>query len=441
MRMLNQVDPDAQKTQKASPSRRRSLLRDESGQSLVVVVIAMFTIIAFAAMAIDLSAWYQKHHQAQVAADSAALAAANCEASGKCNDATATQTAVSYAATNSGVTIPSNDVTIANKTVTVTTPLPAPSFFAAAVSGAFGNTKQTAVAKASWATYGTACGSGGNPRCAFIFANDNSCSGAGVTITTNGSSASLTGSVISNSNISWSSAGTPASTAYATENVNCGGANGSDWSGKTTYTVSPYWPNDWPINYANVYPPCGTGLTYQCTGPGGTPSYCTKAAANFGSASGYTAFSTTSQFYCAYGTSTNYKDPTTWNGTINVTSGFTASTSTFIGGTISISSTLSLGPYSGSNLLAWATGTADSSTTCSANAVDLEGSGNSGTISGDLFAPNGGACVNIGGNEAYSGFIQANDVVYSSHGTDTGKGPITSSSGGDPAPPSDSLSG
>jgi Flp pilus assembly protein TadG len=396
----------------------------------------MFVIIAVAAMAVDLSTWYQKHHRAQVSADAAALAAANCEASGSCNNTTGTQTAVNYVATNSGVTIPSTDVSIANQTVTVTTPLPAPSFFAAAVSSLFGNTTQTAVAKASWKIAGPNCSSTGG-RCAFIFANDNSCTGPGVVISTSGSSGAVTGTVISNSGISWSASGNPGGTAYATENVNCGGATGSSWASKSTYSVSSYWPNDWPINYANIYSACGTGLSVACTGPYGTPSYCT-AASSTGFGGSNTAL-TGNQFYCAYGSGTP-ANPASWNGTISVPSTFTGTNATFIGGTITISTKASFGPYTGSKLLAYATGTGDSST-CSADAISLTGDGNSGTVSGDVFAPNGGACVNIGGNETYSGFIQAYDVWYSSNGNDTGDGPLTSSTGGDPAPPEDSLTG
>lgn len=399
----------------------------------------MFVIIAIAAVAIDLSSWYQKHHRAQVSADAAALAAANCEAAGTCNNTTGTQTAVNYVKTNSGVTIPTNDVQIANQTVTVTTPLPSSSFFAAAVSALFGNTTQTAVARASWKIAGSNCTTTGG-RCAFIFANDNSCSGPGVTIQTSGSSGAVTGTVISNAGISWSASGNPGGTAYATENVNCGGATGSNWAGKTTYSVSPYWPNDWPINYANIYSACGTGMSFACTGPSGTPSYCTVAAVSPNGNFGGTGVALTgNQFYCAVGTGTA-SNPATWNGSITIPSSFTGTNATFIGGTISISTKASVSPYTGSALLAYATGSGDSST-CSANAISLTGDGNTGTVSGDVFAPNGGACVNIGGNETYSGFIQAYDVWYSSNGNDTGDGPITSSSGGDPSPPVDSLTG
>ncbi len=56
----------------------RRLLSDESGQSLVVVVSSMTVLLGVAAFGIDAATWMAKHHQAQVVADSAALAAAQC---------------------------------------------------------------------------------------------------------------------------------------------------------------------------------------------------------------------------------------------------------------------------------------------------------------------------------------------------------------------------
>ncbi|HWD86156.1 MAG TPA: pilus assembly protein TadG-related protein [Solirubrobacteraceae bacterium] len=57
----------------------------QSGQALIITALAMTLVLVISAFAIDLATWYQKHHQAQVAADSAALAAANCLANGKTN--------------------------------------------------------------------------------------------------------------------------------------------------------------------------------------------------------------------------------------------------------------------------------------------------------------------------------------------------------------------
>jgi Flp pilus assembly protein TadG len=111
-------------------SRFRNRVDDERGQTLILVVAAMVVIIAMAAFAVDVAGWYQKRHQAQVSADSAALAAANCLAYQKCGSTTtggdAYTTATNYASTNG---IPASSVTIGGGYVTVTTSTTAPGSF------------------------------------------------------------------------------------------------------------------------------------------------------------------------------------------------------------------------------------------------------------------------------------------------------------------------
>ena len=51
----------------------RRLRSEESGQSLILVSLAMTVALGFSAISIDVAGWYQKHHEAQVVADSAAL--------------------------------------------------------------------------------------------------------------------------------------------------------------------------------------------------------------------------------------------------------------------------------------------------------------------------------------------------------------------------------
>jgi hypothetical protein len=122
-------------------------LRDEErGQALILVVVSMVVIFGMAAFAIDVAGWYQKHHQAQVSADAAALAAANCLATKSCSSTAANgdayNTAASYAATNG---VPAQSVTIGGGYVTVTTSTAAPLAFA----GGFGlhpNVSASAVA-------------------------------------------------------------------------------------------------------------------------------------------------------------------------------------------------------------------------------------------------------------------------------------------------------
>jgi hypothetical protein len=91
----------------------------------------MFVVLAMSAFSIDLATWYQKRHQAQVAADAAALAAANCLANGKttgdCKSATDTTDAINVAsniASSNGVPLNSTaqvNVNTVAHTVTVVT--------------------------------------------------------------------------------------------------------------------------------------------------------------------------------------------------------------------------------------------------------------------------------------------------------------------------------
>lgn len=127
---------------------------EDSGQSVVIVVLAMVLIFAVAGFAIDVGQWFVKHHQAQVSADAGALAAANCLAFQRCSSFVTSaghdsyDKAVQY--TNAdGVPLASNGVSFNtnNKTVTVTTSAAAPVTFA----GLFGiHPTATATATATW---------------------------------------------------------------------------------------------------------------------------------------------------------------------------------------------------------------------------------------------------------------------------------------------------
>ncbi len=97
----------------------RRARREESGQSLIIVAFAMVVVIGISAMAIDVASWYVKHHQAQVVADAAALAAANCLANPnkgpapQCTSGTDTTTATTVAqayGTDNGVTLAPNQI-------------------------------------------------------------------------------------------------------------------------------------------------------------------------------------------------------------------------------------------------------------------------------------------------------------------------------------------
>ena len=123
----------------------RRLRSDQSGQSLVIMSVAMLMVLGIASVSIDAASWDVKHHQDQVVADAAALAAANCLANPntgqnstavpQCTTTTDTtdaqKVAVAYAAQN-GLTITTGNVNVntTSDTVTVAAHSTAKSYFA-----------------------------------------------------------------------------------------------------------------------------------------------------------------------------------------------------------------------------------------------------------------------------------------------------------------------
>lgn len=426
-------------------ARKRELVQGEQGQSLVMVIVCMFAVIVIAALAIDVSSWYQKHHQAQVSADAAALAAANCLL--KSNS---TSTAANNCATATDTTHASNVATTIAQTnavpitgsvaygtspagvitnVTVTTATSAPSFFANVGGILSANISARSVAKLTWTfqnctTIGDQAGGG----CLMFYAASNSCAagqGTAAIYMHIGQSDVLNGGIFSNGSIddSKGNGGTinaPVTYGAGSQcslsppgNGNTSFKGNADTKGATQQTTnrgSPSNPN-WPIDYSTYFPACsGT----SCGGPGGTPSYCTYAQSSFSAYQG-------SGVYCAYGTGTK-SDPSTWNGTIafpsNQGSTATPLSVTLIAGNISLSSNSVYKAYS-NNLFAYA---ACSSSTCSnSQAPYFSAVGGGLTYTGDVFVPNGQASY-TGGNVNFTGMTEAQTIVDLG-GDQTGDGP------------------
>jgi hypothetical protein len=433
------------------PSTRQPSLRGQEGQSLVIVVLAMFVVIAIAAAAIDIATWYQKHHQAQVSADAAALAAANClSRESSLNTSTNTCTAPTDTASASGVattmaqknSIPAQTVSFGKNStgtvtsVTVTTATQSAPFFARLAGISSANIAARAVAAVTWKF--TDCTTAAN-GCLMFYAAANTCSSTSPAISIQvGQSNNFNGGILTNGNIDDSygnggtfngpvtyGAGSSCSTSTGTTNFK-GTLNAGSTQQTTDYGTSSS-PN-WLINYATQFPACGSTSTYACTGPavGGsnTPSYCTYAAASF------SPTSVPDGVYCAVGTGTP-SNPATWNGSISLPSNTGASTSpvsvTLIGGTVTLNSNSVYKPYM-NNLVAYATST---------SATAFVGTGGNLTFTGDVFVPNGGASL-TGGNVNFSGFVQAQTIVDQG-GNQTGSGPAYSG-GTTLVPGSDSLS-
>lgn len=367
---------------------------EETGQSLVLVAITMTVIIAVAAFAIDAASWMQRHHQTQVVADSAALAAANClanpGASGSsididgtaqpvpaCSSGTDTTAAATvaedYAQANGvAITNPSKQISFNTSTdqVTVSASATSGSFFATL----FGikSTTQTAGAQAKWtAPSNNTCTTAGS-SCAAVFAMGTSCSSAGKTppstspIVFGGSGDTITGSVHSNGSIYENGGGneTLGTTTYG-NGSGCAidyssGGGGDTWGGSSTPPSSGVAPLPWPIDYSKVLTACGGADQVACTGPcvntkNASTDPCTPASASATTdkcekstdgCTGTPAYCTqgnasydfgsdtltNNNVWCAYGSGTP-SDPSTYNGTIEFQYGNLGSSSSPFYGT------------------------------------------------------------------------------------------------------------
>jgi Flp pilus assembly protein TadG len=443
-------------------SRLHALRRGESGQSLILVALMMTLFVSVAGYGIDAASWMVRHHQAQVVADAAALAAAQCLAnpnqSGQvvingtpttlppCTSSTDTSdaqtVAVDYAAAN-GMTITNSNVSVNTGTdvVTVTAPTSSAGTFARMLG--LGTTSQTASAGAGWSAGASACGSPGGPGCDFMFADNSDCSSSssgGISLTMAGT-ATVQGEIQSNGNLNATISGSISlgtGTYGPTSNGSCGHqtvhSGSSGWTTPPTAASANY---SYPINYAQDFPACGGSGQLACQS-NGYPSFCTSASTSIsltGSGSGGPA---SDNVYCASGSGTK-SDPSTWNGSINVTtSGSYTLYDTFVGGSITYTGsgtdTLSscgyaVSGYASSNCsstipapattnypIFYATGTGS-------NALSITVSGSQG-LNGDLFAPNGTAALTMSGTQTLVTCIEADNISGSVAGSFEGDGPV-----------------
>jgi hypothetical protein len=202
-------------------------------------------------------------------------------------------------------------------------------------------------------------------------------------------------------------------------------------SGPTATSAITTWPRDFRPLLA-----CGSSATYTCTGPYGTPSYCTKAAPAFGlnllgdvttlASSALPQVVSNNQVYCAYGTG-HPNDPSTWNGVMDMTTSSSTSDS-FIGGEVVLTSTgtATLSPQLDTSLghvLVYANDPVAAANVATAGSASL---------SGNIFAPNGAITASSVGTGTFLGFLEGQQVVLDAQGSFVGEGPqissITSSS-------------
>jgi hypothetical protein len=402
----------------------------------------MFVVIVFAALAIDVASWYQRHHQAQVSADSAALAAANCllrssttsTATNMCATPTDTTRASNVATTIANTnTVPiSGSVSYGTSTagvitnVTVTTATTARTFFSNEIGLTSTGVSARAVASLNWSfsdctTIGDQAGGG----CLMFYAAAANCgSGTNAAIQMQvGNSDILTGGIFSNGSIDDSQGNggningpvTYGSGSSCASNTSFkGNADKQGATQQTTDRGNATTPN-WPIDYSTLFPACsGTGC-----GSAGTPSYCTHSGTSISSYQG-------PGVYCAYGTGTA-STPSTWNGTLTFPSGTGSSASpdavTLIAGNISLSSNSVYKAYS-NNLFAYATCGGPGTSCTSAQAPYFSAVGGGLNYTGDVFVPYGQASY-TGGNVNFTGMTEA-QTILDDGGDQNGDGPAFS---------------
>jgi len=430
-----------------SPKAQRSFCgraRGEDGQSLIVVAAAMFLIIVMAALAIDVATWYQKHHQAQVAADAAALAAANClaNASGAgviCTSATDTSDAVNmattYAANNSfTLTDPSQvtvDTTAGN--VTVTTASSAPVFF----SSLLGLTPTVSARAVATYKLGKVPVSlfAGNNSCAtgtgiVLAAQDN---GGGTThidgLWTNGlytnnnssNASSMTGEYSSNS--TGTAPYCPKDSAV-TESGSApyGGSKNSNLTSSGNYSSTSSFPN-WPAPYS--------------------PPTCGNTASSWSTNSGSANVIIGGGVYCASGTASSCSSttPSGTPGTIylnaTVSNVEVYASCVIIGPSANVTApngapaVFSTGASNSADAVVFATGASVSgaifapgwcTTAASPSTLVLAAPNLTSCTSGTMV----GGVVEVTGNNATSGFVEGETVIVDKNGfTFTGTGPLT----------------
>ncbi|HET9102812.1 MAG TPA: pilus assembly protein TadG-related protein [Solirubrobacteraceae bacterium] len=382
--------------------RLRSRLGEESGAILVITAVMLIVIIGFAALAIDVGSFYQAQRQAQGAADAGALAGADALAASGAAAASATASATATA-NDPGAT---PTVVVSGSQVTVSMAASAPTYFGKILHPGNFPIQTRAVAGISQSAI-PCTGSGGN--CYVVFAKDSNCSDNGFTLS--GGNWTLDGGIHSNSGIRINGGNNHfGPTSYGPTQSGCAMkvSGGNNHFGSET-SEAPI--TDWPIDYTNLYPAC-TGS--QCTGPDGTPPYCTHAAPNF-------SFTSSPQdgIYCAYGDAADHGDPAQYTGQVAVSGGNERANVTFVCGNLTVSGgNLNFNPYNSptNKLLVYA---------AAPGGVAI--SGGNLSLNGDVFAPTG--TIAMSGGNASTNFLEGNTVTLSGGNIKiSGDGPVVGGS-------------
>lgn len=403
----------SRRTWKSAVSDAGTAAQREEGQSLIIVVVAMFAVLAMAAFAIDVASWYQKHHQAQVAADSAALAAANYMASGGAA-ASATSTATTYASNNGRFTVPAGNVTVdtTSNTVTVLVPSNGANLFQHMLGS---GPSISARAVASWNT-------SSNAQYSLFAANPTCGSGLGLDFTSNGGGHESVSGIYSNGQFEVdANSDHPVDGAFAAPG--CSGNTTSVKDGTVTQKSGGALP--YPTTYS--YPStCDHSQSYfttssaigktsvpaanQITSPG---VYCVTSSFNDsgGCTDDYQNLNKTGWLYVDASklSGTGYEFVGPCLSLLNLTSNITAPSGAPL-------------VYGTSNITTAATTTSLPTCTSSSNNNTTTWLDNNGaSLASTIFDQCG--TVEVTGNNTFTGFIEAYNIKVDKNNSVTGTGP------------------
>jgi hypothetical protein len=406
----------------------------------------MGVIFAVAAFAIDAASWMQRHHQTQVVADSAALAAANCLA----NPSTASSSIViggtrttvpgcsSGTDTTAAATVAedyaqANGVSITPSQISFDTGSGHVNINATATSGGFfaslfglGTTTQSAGAQARW-TAGTSsnvCSGAAQAanQCYVIYATDTTCPTSANTsdgAVLDAGSETIDGAVHSNGNLFLDPGGsTYNSLTYGTGS----GCGAYTYSGlNNSYNGSNAWGNSGGT-FKSGDPTAATGSSTLPVPYGTSTNPFPTCTSSTSISSSMSLTPASNAVYCYTNTSSS---------AVTVTIGAAGSGDTFIctsatgAGACSLSvsgggMTFTANNYPTNKLLMYATGS-------------ISMGGGNITFTGDLDAPKGAITVNSGSN-VNTGLLEGYDVIFGGgSNTITGDGPTAGSGSSTPS--------
>ncbi|MDQ6746610.1 MAG: pilus assembly protein TadG-related protein, partial [Candidatus Dormibacteraeota bacterium] len=388
---------------------------------VVIVAVMLVALLGMVALAIDLGSFFQQQRQAQSAVDAAALAGAQ---ELPASPGTATTQAQSYLDQNlpggtSTIVTPYNST---SSQIKVTVSENVPSTFGTILGLSSANVSASAVAGLKGVPSCSAPGT----SCYAIFAKDPVCTSGHNSITITGGNINI-GAILTNGSLSTTGGNDTFGATTIGPSASVPPCKWTDNGGSKTFGGNPAptagaGTSGWPIDYSYDFPPCTT----TCTGPLGTPSFCTQAS----TAASYSVAPAVNspQIYCGVG-SGNVKDPTTWTGAMSVTTAAGGSAGspqedTYVAGSVSFPSATGgyLEPcgYASSGYVAAGCPAGVPSPPYTANyplvyavaagaAVTVPNAGGTSFI-GDVFAPNG--TISFTGGGLTTGFLEGWDVTF-----------------------------